>query len=191
MLVKFHYSGICGSQIGEIDGVKGPDKWLPHLLGHEGTGKVLAIGSGVTRLKINDNVIAHWKPTSTGIESKPPKYKWRNEIVNVGLATIFNEYAVISETDFLTSRIRRFFSRNPLWMRVTTGFGVVENKLSNLLGKPQLYSAGGVGLNVIQALNFSGASEIYAVDLFDERLKLAKMRGHKNPKFYVMMSGNF
>ena len=31
-LVKIHYSGICGSQIGEIDGVKGKDKFLPHLL---------------------------------------------------------------------------------------------------------------------------------------------------------------
>ena len=38
VLVEFFYSGICGSQIGEIDGVKGPDKWLPHLLGHEASG---------------------------------------------------------------------------------------------------------------------------------------------------------
>jgi len=36
VLVKVHFSGICGSQIGEIDGAKGPDKFLPHLLGHEG-----------------------------------------------------------------------------------------------------------------------------------------------------------
>ena len=34
VLVKVHYSGICGSQLGEIDGVKGGDKFLPHLLGH-------------------------------------------------------------------------------------------------------------------------------------------------------------
>ena len=38
VLVKVHYSGICGSQLGEIDGVKGEDKYLPHLLGHEGAG---------------------------------------------------------------------------------------------------------------------------------------------------------
>ncbi|MDP2278465.1 MAG: alcohol dehydrogenase catalytic domain-containing protein, partial [Nitrospirota bacterium] len=37
-LVRIVCSGICGSQIGEIDGVKGPDKFLPHLLGHEGGG---------------------------------------------------------------------------------------------------------------------------------------------------------
>ena len=31
VLVELAYSGICGSQLGEIDGVKGPDPWLPHL----------------------------------------------------------------------------------------------------------------------------------------------------------------
>ena len=30
VLVKLHYSGICGSQIGEIKGVKGRS-YLPHL----------------------------------------------------------------------------------------------------------------------------------------------------------------
>ena len=36
VLVELAFSGICGSQLGEIDGTKGPDKWLPHLLGQEG-----------------------------------------------------------------------------------------------------------------------------------------------------------
>ena len=36
VLVKVCYSGLCGSQISEIEAVKGPDKFLPHLLGHEG-----------------------------------------------------------------------------------------------------------------------------------------------------------
>ena len=40
VLVDVHYSGICGAQINEIDAAKGPDKFLPHLLGHEGSGVV-------------------------------------------------------------------------------------------------------------------------------------------------------
>ena len=40
VLVKIFTSGICGSQLGEIDGVKGRDRYLPHLLGHEGAGVV-------------------------------------------------------------------------------------------------------------------------------------------------------
>ena len=47
VLVEVFFSGICGSQLGEIAGVKGPDPYLPHLLGHEGSGKVLATGPGV------------------------------------------------------------------------------------------------------------------------------------------------
>ena len=35
VLVKNIYSGICGSQVGEIKASKGPDKYLPHLLGHK------------------------------------------------------------------------------------------------------------------------------------------------------------
>ena len=31
VLVKVHHTGICGSQLGEIAGVKGPDAYLPHL----------------------------------------------------------------------------------------------------------------------------------------------------------------
>ena len=38
VLVKIEKSGICGAQINEIDAVKGVDRFLPHLLGHEGVG---------------------------------------------------------------------------------------------------------------------------------------------------------
>ena len=51
VLVKIHYSGICGSQIGEIDGAKGEDKFLPHLLGHEASGTVVAVGAGVRHVQ--------------------------------------------------------------------------------------------------------------------------------------------
>ena len=35
VLVKVLYSTICGAQLNEIAAAKGPDKFLPHLLGHE------------------------------------------------------------------------------------------------------------------------------------------------------------
>ena len=52
VLVKVEISGICGSQIGEINGTKGPDKYLPHLLGHEGCGKIIEIGPGVKTVSV-------------------------------------------------------------------------------------------------------------------------------------------
>ena len=45
--VKLLYSGICGAQINEIEGAKGPDKFLPHLLGHEASATVLEIAKSV------------------------------------------------------------------------------------------------------------------------------------------------
>ena len=40
VLVELYVSGICGSQLGEIDGVKGFDNYIPHLMGHEGCGEL-------------------------------------------------------------------------------------------------------------------------------------------------------
>ena len=57
VLVEIFVSGICGSQIGEIYGVKGEDKFLPHLMGHEGCGRIKDVGPGVTKLKIGDKVL--------------------------------------------------------------------------------------------------------------------------------------
>ena len=55
VLVLVICSSICGSQLGEIDGVKGEDPYLPHLLGHEGSGNVLEIGTftGLSTLSIS------------------------------------------------------------------------------------------------------------------------------------------
>lgn len=79
VLVKVHFSGICGSQLGEIDGVKGEDKFLPHLLGHEASGEVVETGPGVEHVKPNDTVVMHWRK-GLGIEAKPPAYQWRGKI---------------------------------------------------------------------------------------------------------------
>ena len=49
VLVKVLHTSICGAQINEIEAVKGPDKFLPHLLGHEASGTVIETGPGVTQ----------------------------------------------------------------------------------------------------------------------------------------------
>ena len=73
VLVKLDSSGICGAQINEIDAVKGKDKFLPHLLGHEGHGKVVECGKGVRYVNPDDNVVLHWRK-GNGIQSDVPKY---------------------------------------------------------------------------------------------------------------------
>ena len=61
VLVKISVSGICGSQLGEIDGKKGKDNFLPHLMGHEGCGEVISVGPGVKTVSVGDKVVLHWR----------------------------------------------------------------------------------------------------------------------------------
>ena len=68
VLVKVLYSTICGAQINEFLGTKGPDKFLPHLLGHEGSGIVDECGPGVTNVKKGDKVVPL-------LEQKPSYFK--------------------------------------------------------------------------------------------------------------------
>ena len=178
VLVKLNISGICGSQLGEIDGKKGNDPYLPHLMGHEGCGKVVEIGPGVKTVSVGDKVVLHWRPGS-GIQSDTPKYKWRGNKLNAGLVTTFNEYAVVSENR-CTSIPEEINDDDAALFgcAVTTGFGVVENNAKLKFGESvMIFGAGGIGLNIIQASKLISAWPIIAVDIFDNRLELAKKFG--------------
>jgi len=178
VLVKVHFSGICGSQLGEIDGAKGEDKFLPHLLGHEASGTVIEIGPGVKHVKPGDVVVLHWRK-GLGIEGAPPNYSWNGKKLNAGCIATFNEYAIVSE-----NRITPIPANSDLEVAalfgcaVTTGFGVIENNAKVRIGESVVvFGAGGVGLNIVQAASLVGAYPIIAVDLYDNRLALAKKMG--------------
>ena len=178
VLVKLHVSGICGSQLGELAGVKGRDRYLPHLMGHEGSATVLEIGPGVKHVKPGDLVVLHWRK-SAGIQADPPQYRWRGEPLNAGWVTTFNSYAVVSENRCTAipadtdPEVAALFG-----CAVTTGFGVVENNAQVRIGESiVVFGAGGIGLNIIQASALVSAWPIIAVDLFDSRLELAKLLG--------------
>ncbi len=178
VLVEIKYSGICGSQLGEIDGVKGPDQWLPHLLGHEGSGHVLAIGPGVKHVQPGDTVVLHWRP-SRGIESTPPKYTWGEKTVNAGWVTTFNNYAVVAENRLTPIPSETDLRAAALYgCAVTTGFGVIDNRADIRLGETVVvFGAGGIGLNIVQGAALAGARSIVAIDRFANRLELAKSCG--------------
>ncbi len=178
VLVKVCYSGICGAQINEIDAVKGPDKFLPHFLGHEGSGIVEKIGEGVTTVKTGDHVVLHWRK-STGIESVTPKYLWNGKQVNAGWITTFNEKAIVSENR-LTVIPKNFDMRTAplLGCAVTTAFGVVNNDAQIKIGQSVLiFGVGGVGLNIAQAASMVSAYPIIGVDLYQHKINMGKKFG--------------
>ncbi len=176
--VKLFYSGICGAQINEIDAVKGPDKYLPHLLGHEGSGKVVKIGPGVTTLKEGDHVVLHWKE-SKGIQSNPPKYLWRGKQLNAGWVTTFNNEAIISENRLTVIPKSFDLKYAPLFgCAITTAFGVVNNDARVKIGQSVvIFGLGGVGLNIAQASNMVSANPIVGVDIQKNKLKMGEKFG--------------
>ena len=171
--VDVRYSTICGAQINEIDAVKGPDKFLPHLLGHEGSGIVVSVGPGVTRVKSGDHVVLHWRP-SNGIQSSTPKYTYNDNQINAGWVTTFNEEAIVSENrltvipDDFDMRVAPLFG-----CAVTTAFGVVNNDACLKVGQSVvIIGIGGVGMNIAQAASMVSGYPIVGVDLLQTKLDM-------------------
>ena len=150
VLVKIFYTTICGAQINEIQAVKGPDKFLPHLLGHEASGTVIETGPGVSNVKSGDTVVLHWRP-SRGIQSSTPSYKWRGQKLNAGWVTTFNQFAVVSENRLTVLPSSYDLKVAPLLgCAVTTALGVINNDAKVKIGEfIVVFGIGGVGLNVI------------------------------------------
>jgi S-(hydroxymethyl)glutathione dehydrogenase/alcohol dehydrogenase len=179
VLVEVITSGICGAQINEIEAVKGPDKFLPHLLGHEGFAKVLQIGPGVKNVAPGDQVVLHWRP-GIGIQSLPPVYKYKGMPLNAGWVTTFNNHSIVSE-----NRITKISSANHdkniiplLGCALTTALGVLKNdarvsQSDSLL----IFGVGGVGLLLIKIAKILGIENITVVDIFKEKLEKAMELG--------------
>lgn len=175
VLVELITSGICGAQINEIDAVKGPDKFLPHLLGHEGYAQVLEIGKGVSTVEPGDFVVMHWRPGS-GIEAKPAKYKWRDRELNSGWVTTFNRHSVVSE-----NRVTRIEPKKLskeiiplLGCALTTALGVLKNEADiNRSDHLLIFGAGGVGLSLIKVAKYLGVNNIIVVDTNAEKINKA------------------
>jgi len=89
-LVKMLYSAVCRSQINEIRGMKGEDLYLPHLLGHEGSGIVEEIGPEVTKVKKGDYVVLSWIK-GKGIDAPSCQYDKGGIKINSGAITTFNQ----------------------------------------------------------------------------------------------------
>ena len=178
VLVRLHYSGICGSQLGEIKGVKGKDLYLPHLMGHEGSGTVVETGPEVTRVRRGDHVVLHWKP-ARGIEANPPEYEWQGKRLNAGKVTTFNQCSIVSENRL--TKIPHDFDMKLATLfgcAVTTAFGVVNNDAHIKIGQSVIViGLGGLGMNIVQASSMVSANPIVGIDLYEEKFKVAKKFG--------------
>ena len=178
VLVEIHATRVCGSQIGEIDGVKGPDKFLPHLLGHEAGAVVLEVGADVTHVAPGDRVVCHWRP-GAGIDAGGSVYKWNGRDVNAGPITTFQKYTVISENRLTKVPPDTDFELCCLLAdTLTTGFGIINNDAKVKAGESVvIFGVGGIGLGVVLGAKIAGASPIIGIDLHDHKLAKAAEYG--------------
>ncbi len=178
LLVKILYSGICRAQLNEIIGLKGPDRYLPHMLGHEASAVVQETGAGVTKVRKGDYVILSWIK-GVGLDGFCTQYKKGNRRINAGAVTTFSEYSVVSE-----NRVTKISRKIPpdvaaiVGCAVATGMGILHNTLPVKPGDSVVvFGVGGVGTSVIMAAKKIGCSKIIAVDISRRKLQLAKRFG--------------
>jgi len=178
VLVRVHCAGICGTQIGEINGARGEDKYLPHLLGHEGSGVVVAVGPGVKFIRPEHRVIMHWR-RGLGVEADFPRYVWGDKTVGGGLVTTFNEYALVSENrltpiaDNVSHEVAALMG-----CAVTTGLGLIDNCARLKMGQSiAVLGCGNVGISVILGAAMVAAHPIIGIDNKDFKIGLARLHG--------------
>ena len=165
VLVKNIMSGLCGAQLHEIRGHKGNEKFLPHLMGHEGCGTVMEVGSGVNTVKVGDKVVMHWRQGS-GIESDFPNYILDKKVISSGKVTTLSEYSIVSENR-LTKVAQNTSSElcAILGCALTTALGIIDNEINIKFGESiAIIGCGGVGLNLIQGASMKNAFPIFSID---------------------------
>jgi S-(hydroxymethyl)glutathione dehydrogenase/alcohol dehydrogenase len=178
VLVEIVYSGACGTQVMEAQGLKGEDKWLPHCLGHEGTGIVLETSAAATKVRAEDKVVLSWIKGG-GIDAGGCVYDWGGKKVNAGAVTTFQRHAVVSENR-LTALPQGLAMdvATLLGCAAPTGMGAVFNVLQVKAGDAvAIFGVGGIGLNACMAASFAGAMPVIGVDLSPARRDLAMRCG--------------
>jgi len=174
VLVKVLVSGICGSQLHEINGNKGNGKFLPHLMGHEGCGIVQEIGDGVTTVKPGDKVVMHWR-VGNGIEAPFPEYVLNGKTISSGKVTTLSEYSIVSENRLTAVPIdtpNHFAAL--LGCSLTTALGIIDNECDFKIGESvAIIGTGGVGLNLIQGAVLRGVNPIVAIDNKEDKAWLS------------------
>ena len=178
VLVEIAYSGLCHTQLNEIFGLKGEDKFLPHTLGHEGSGIVREVGEDVSKVKPGDHVVLTWLK-GAGHDVPSTQYQSKLGAVNSGAISTFIERAVVSE-----NRVVPIPKEMPLreaallGCAIPTGAGVVKNEMQLQKGDSfALFGCGGVGLSGLLCAVQRGAYPVIAVDVNEQKLKRAEKLG--------------
>ncbi|MFI5375179.1 MAG: zinc-binding dehydrogenase [Candidatus Rokuibacteriota bacterium] len=200
VLVKVGAAGVCRS---DLHFQKGEATIaLPAVLGHEGSGTVLAIGEGVTLVKPGDRVILSFVPNCGHCPSCETGRPYLcdeharttgklfdntsrlhtlagQDLTHMGKVACFADHAVVPEAGCVPAPAGLDFPQMALiGCSVTTGVGAA---LFNAGVQPgdsvAVIGCGGVGVNVLQGARLAGATTIVAVDVKAAALDFARKFG--------------
>ncbi len=178
ILVDVAYSGVCHSQLHEMRGRRGPDRFLPHTLGHEGSGTVVAVGPEVTKVRPGDAVVLSWIK-GTGIDVPSNAYDSGGGVINSGAISTFMKQTIVSE-----NRLTLIPGGMPLreaallGCAIPTGAGAVLNAARiQPLESIAIFGLGGIGLSAVLGAGIGGANPIIGIDVIDHKLDQARTLG--------------
>jgi S-(hydroxymethyl)glutathione dehydrogenase / alcohol dehydrogenase len=210
VLVEIKATGVCHTDEFTRSGAD-PEGLFPAILGHEGAGVVVDVGSGVTSLRKGDHVIPLYTPECRqcksclsrktnlctairGTQGKglmpdgTSRFSLNGKPIHhyMGCSTFAN-YTVLPEIALAKIREDAPFDKVCyIGCGVTTGIGAVINTAKVEAGaNVVVFGLGGIGLNVVQGARMVGANMIVGVDLNAGRESLARKFGMThfvNPK---------
>jgi alcohol dehydrogenase len=201
VLVRIGAAGLCHSDLSVINGDR--PRPMPMALGHESAGIVEALGEDVTDLAIGDHVVmvfmpscGHCLPCAEGrpalcepgaaangagtLLSGKRRLHCDGADINHHLGVSgFADHAVVSRRSVV--KIDRDLPLDEAALfgcAVLTGVGAVVNTAHLQPGQSAaVIGLGGVGLSSVLGAVASGARQIVAIDLSDDKLGLARQLG--------------
>jgi S-(hydroxymethyl)glutathione dehydrogenase/alcohol dehydrogenase len=202
VMIELKATGVCHTDAFTLSG-DDPEGAFPAILGHEGAGVVVEVGSGVETLKPGDTVIPLYTPEcrecefclhpktnlcqairSTQGQGLMPDGTSRfsldgKPILHYMGCSTFSNFTVLPE--IAVARIRAdapFDKVCYVGCGVTTGIGAVVLDAKVEIGSTVVvFGLGGIGLNVIQGARLAGADKIIGIDLNPSKVELAKKFG--------------
>jgi len=181
VVVKIEASGLCHTDIHAANGDWPVKPSPPFVPGHEGVGTVTRTGAGVTRLREGDRVAIPWLGWACG-ECEYCTSGWETlceKQLNSGYGIDggWAEYAVASAAYVgkVPAAIDAFEAA-PLTCAGVTTYKAVKVSGARSSDLVAIFGVGGLGHLALQYALIAGA-QVVAVDLFDEKLALARELG--------------
>ena len=179
VLVKMKFSGICHTQLNEISGILGKDRFIPHCMGHEGVGEIIFTGIGIKKLKIGDKVVISWIKKKIKKKILPISYNSNLKKINTsGCNTLLN-YSLVSEDRVFKINKKNKYLRESILLGCaipTASNAILKNTLINKKSNILIMGMGGLGYASLLVLNYLKCENITCIDNNLKKLNLLKKR---------------